>query len=222
MEHFPEHTWADFVRGISEAGIKTDVESHLARGCSSCKVANETWGRVHATVSSEKMYTPPESVVRMLKQEFEIRYPLEQRPSFLATLAFDTFAQPMPTGVRSAAATAVARQLVFEAEGVTIDLRVNFQLPKGSICLVGQVLQRGSSLDSPGNATIILLTEKGYPLMEVTANHSGEFQLEFELQNDLRLSVDLPGRKTIRIPLVNLGPAIALGDITLGTEEDYS
>ncbi|MEY2412244.1 MAG: hypothetical protein QOD84_850, partial [Acidobacteriaceae bacterium] len=33
---------------------------------------------------------------------------------------------------------------------------------------------------------------------------------------------NLPGRKTIRIPLPNFGPATVTDDITLGTREDYS
>jgi len=39
MEHFLEQTWADFVRGINKSETNTDIESHLAHGCSDCKAA---------------------------------------------------------------------------------------------------------------------------------------------------------------------------------------
>ena len=137
----------------------------------------------------------------------------------LGALSFDTFTQPLAFGLRSAAA--VARQLVYEAEGVTVDLRLNVQVPPSQVCMVGQVLERGAALASPCNAAIIVWTEKGYPLLEASANECGEFQLEFEPQGNMRLSINLPGRKTIRIPLPNLGTTVA-DDMTLGTREDYS
>ncbi len=127
----------------------------------------------------------------------------------LASLLFDTVAQPLPTGVRSVAA--VARQLVYEAEGLTVDLRLDPQPQSNKICVVGQVLDKGVPRVSPSSASIMLWTEKGQPLVQVSANESGEFQLEFEVQENLRLSIDVAGRKTIRIPLANLGPSNVAG-----------
>ncbi len=204
MGHFSEQTWADFVRGLSESETKAIVKSHIARGCSDCRAAFETWNRVQAITANEETYTPPDSAVRMVKQEFATRYSLEQHPSVLASLLFDTFAQPWPAGIRSAAA--IARQLVYEAEGLTVDLRLDPQLQSNKICVVGQVLDRGFSPVSPSGVSIMLWTEKGHPIVHVSANESGEFQLDFDAQDGLRLSIDVPGRRTIRIPLANLKP----------------
>ena len=97
MQHFSEQAWADFVRGISEPLTKTNIESHLARGCSDCRATSDVWNQVKTMVSNEKSYTPPDNVVRTVKQEFAATNSPEQT-SVLASLLFDTFAQPLPAG----------------------------------------------------------------------------------------------------------------------------
>ena len=193
MQHFSEQAWADFVRGISEPLTKTNIEAHLARGCSDCRATSDAWNQVQTMVSNEKSYTPPESLVRMLKQEF-VATNSPERSSVLANLLFDTFAQPLLAGIRSGAA--VARQLVYEADGLTVDLRLD------SHARSDQRLPRLS----PSRVSIALWTQKGQPFLQVSPNESGEFQLEFDAQDELRLLIDVAARKTIRIPLPNLGP----------------
>jgi hypothetical protein len=201
MQHFSEQAWADFVRGISEPLTKTDIESHLARGCSDCRATSDGWNQVQTMVSNEKSYMPPENVVRMVKQEFVITNSAEQT-SVLPTLLFDTFTQPLTAGIRSGAA--VARQLVYEAEGLTVDLRLDSQPHSGKVLVVGQVLDKRHPRVSPNGVSIALWTQNGQPFLHVGPNESGEFQLEFERQDDLRLLIDVAGRKTIRIPLAHL------------------
>src|SRR5438094_4389633 len=103
MQHFSEQAWADFVRGISESDMKENIESHLARGCPDCRATSDVWNRVQNTVSNETTYMPPESLVRMVKQEFAATKSPKQE-SVLASLQFDTFAQPLTAGIRSGAA----------------------------------------------------------------------------------------------------------------------
>jgi hypothetical protein len=202
MEHFSEQIWADFVRGLSKSETRANIESHLATGCSDCAAAFDIWKRVHMTVSNEKTYTPPEDVVRMVKSEFKAKYSSEPRPWVLANLVFDTFAQPLPAGIRLGAVT--TRQLVYEAEGLTVDLRLDRQPQSNKICVVGQVLDKGIPRVSPSGASIMIWTEKGLPIVQVSANESGEFQIEFEARDGLRLSINLAGWRTIRIPLANM------------------
>ena len=201
MQHFSEQVWADFVRRISEPLTKANIESHLARGCSDCRATSDVWNRVQTMVSNEISYTPPENVVCMVKQEFAATNSQEET-SVLASLLFDTFAQPLPAGIRSGAA--VARQLVYEAEGLTVDLRLDSQSHSGKVLVVGQVLDKRHPRVSPSGVSIALWTQNGQPCLEVGPNQSGEFQLEFEAQDDLRLLIDVAGRKTIRIPLAHL------------------
>ncbi len=201
MQHFSEQAWADFLRGISESEMKANIESHLARGCCDCCATSDVLNRVQVTVANEKTYTPPESAVRMVKQEFAAAN-LPQQTSVLASMLFDTFAQPLTAGIRSGAA--VARQLVYEAEGLTVDLRLDSQPNSGKVLVVGQVLDKRHPRVSPNGVSIALWTPNGQPFLHVGPNESGEFQLEFERQDDLRLLIDVAGRKTIRIPLAHL------------------
>jgi hypothetical protein len=202
MQHFSEQAWADFVRGVSKSETKANIESHLARGCCDCGATSDVWNQLQTIVSNEKSYMPPESAVRMVKLEFVTTNSQEQA-SVLANLLFDTFVQPLAAGIRSGAA--VARQLVYEAEGLTVDLRLDSQSPSGKILVVGQVLDQRLPRVSPRGVSIALWTPKGQPFLEVSSNESGEFQLEVNAQDDLRLLIEVAGRKTIRIPLANLG-----------------
>src|SRR6266446_6637678 len=202
MQHFSEQAWADFVRGVSESETKANIESHLARGCCDCGATSDVWNQLQTIVSNEESYMPPESAVRMVKLEFVTTNSQEQA-SVLANLLFDTFVQPLAAGIRSGAA--VARQLVYEAEGLTVDLRLDSQSPSGKILVVGQVLDQRLPRVSPSGVSIALWTPKGQPFLEVSPNESGEFQLEVNAQDDLRLLIEVAGRKTIRIPLANLG-----------------
>jgi len=201
MRHFSEQAWADFLRGISESEMKANIESHLARGCCDCCPTSDVWNQVQTMVSNETSYTPPESLVRMVKQEFAATKSPKQQ-SVLASLLFDTFAQPLTAGIRSGAA--VARQLVYEAEGLTVDLRLDSQPHSGKVLVVGQVLDKRHPQVSPRGVSIALWTQNGQPFLEVGPNESGEFHLEFDAQDDLRLLIDVAGRKTIRIPLAHL------------------
>jgi hypothetical protein len=201
MRHFSEQAWADFVRGISESEMKANIESHLARGCCDCCATSDVLNKVQVTVENEKTYTPPEKVVRAVKQEFAVANSA-QETSVLASLLFDTFAQPLTAEIRSAAA--VARQLVYEAEGLTVDLRLDSQPHSGKVLVVGQVLDKRHPRVSPSGVSIALWTQNGQPFLHVEPNQAGEFQLEFETQDDVRLLINVVGRKTIQIPLAHL------------------
>jgi hypothetical protein len=208
MQHFSEQAWADFVRGISESETKANIETHLARGCSDCRATSDVWNRLQTTAANERTYTPPENAVRMVKQEFAAMNSSKET-SVLANLLFDTLAQPVSAGIRSGAA--VARQLVYEAEGLTVDLRLDSQPHSGKVLVVGQVLDKRHPRVSPIAVSIALWTPKGQPFLEVSPNESGEFQLEVDAQDDLRLLIEVAGRKTIRIPLANFGQSNVAG-----------
>ena len=201
MTHFSEETWADFVRGISDAKTHLGIKSHLSSRCSDCVAAFETWQYIHTIATQENSYAPPENIVRMVKQEFATKQTAAPAEWSLAALVFDTFAQPLPAGTRAGSVT--ARQLVYEAEGLTVDLRLDTQPRSNRINAVGQVLDKRVPR-TLGHALVVLWTDKRQPIFETRANERGEFELEFEAQAQLRISIELAGRTPIRIPLANL------------------
>jgi hypothetical protein len=201
MEHFSEQVWADFVRGTSSPEKSVEMESHLAAGCKDCAAALEFWKRVHVLTNREGLYMPPSDAVRMVKLEFAARRMQDCAEPVTANLIFDTFSQPVLAGVRSVAAA--ARQMVYEADGLTVDLRFDGSLHSNKVHLIGQVLDKRVPRVSVGDASVMLWTERGLNIVETKANEFGEFNLEFEAHERLRLSIQV-GRTLIRIPLANL------------------
>lgn len=207
MEHFSERPWADFVRGISGPEISKDIRAHLAADCSKCKTALDAWSRVRRLASAEDTYAPPENLVRLVKLGFDSKLG-QQPPAWipakwtLANLVFDSFAQPLPAGVRSAALS--AWQVVYEAEGLTVDLRFGHRAQSKTTHLVGQVFDKRAARVSQSNATVQLSTEPGVLLATTAVNAMGEFHIEFEAQDQhLWLSVKAAERTAVRIPLTN-------------------
>jgi hypothetical protein len=202
VRHFPEAAWSDFIRGIGEQDSKANIQSHLAAGCTDCSSAFKVLNNIQVVAANEKACAPPDNAVRMAKLEFTASGRYVQDSSILASLQFDTFAQPLAMGIRAAAA--VARQLVFEAEGFTVDLRLDPQSPS-QVLLIGQILNKRSPGFVPAGIPVALWTTLGQPLIQTRTNESGEFQMEFETQANLRLRIDLAPGKTIRVPLPNFG-----------------
>jgi hypothetical protein len=203
MEHFSEQAWADFVRGISNSE-RDEMQLHLANACNDCATSRDTWQQVHAVALRETNYAPPPEALRMAKLEYAARWFEKRKQPVLAKLLFDTFAQPALAGVRSAAAA--ARQMVYEADGLAVDLRFDHPPSAKKIFLTGQVLDKQVPRAAVDDAAVILWTDRGLALAETKANAFGEFNLELEPQNNLRLSIQVVGRALIRIPLANLRP----------------
>jgi hypothetical protein len=203
MEHFSGQAWADFVRGISNSE-RDHIEAHLANGCNDCAAARDIWTQVHTMALREAHYTPPKDAVRKAKLEYAARSFESCKQPVLAKLVFDTFKQPALAGVRSAATA--ARQMVYEAEGMAVDLRFDEQPAAKKIFLTGQVLDRQVPRASLDDAAVIVWTDRGLALAETKANAFGEFSLELEPQANLRLSIQVIGRALIRIPLADLKP----------------
>jgi hypothetical protein len=207
MEHFSERPWADFVRGISGPEIRKDIRAHLAADCSKCKTALDAWSRVQRLASEEGAYAPPENLVRLVKLGFASKPAYQPRTSTLenwtlANLVFDSFAQPLPAGVRSAALS--AWQVVYEADGLTVDLRFGLRSQSKTVHLVGQVFDKRAVRLWQSNATIQLSTEQGELIATTAVNAMGEFHIEFETKDHhLWLSIKAVGRNTVRIPLTN-------------------
>jgi hypothetical protein len=207
MEHFSERPWADFVRGISAPEISKDIRTHLADGCSKCTTTLDAWSRVRRLASDEGAYAPPENLVRLVKLGFASK--LAQEPGTftlknwtLANLVFDSFAQPLAAGVRSAALS--AWQVVYEAEGLTVDLRFGHRAQSKTVHLVGQVFDKRAVRVWQSNASILLSTEQGELIATTAVNAMGEFHIEFEAKaHHLWLSVKTAERNAVRIPLTN-------------------
>jgi hypothetical protein len=199
MRHFSDERWADFVRGVSGSEISRGIRTHLDTGCPKCHTALDAWRRVQRLATEEAACTPPENLVRLVKLGFA-SHEKQPRKWTLASLVFDSFAQPLPAGVRSGALN--VWQVVYEAEGLTVDLRFGRRAHSKELHLIGQVLDKQKARASQ-SATIELSTEQDQLVGATSVNASGEFQVEFEAKDDLWLSIKSEDRNTVRIPLTN-------------------
>jgi hypothetical protein len=215
MEHFAEENWADFVRGINRAEISDDIAAHLASGCASCKAVFDMWKEVRTVTENEARAMPPEDLVRMVKMEFAIQNLKEPQNSCDGMLVFDTEIQPFTAGIRAGAVT--ARQLVYEADGLTVDLRLDTQCQSAKVCVVGQILDKRAPRSSLCDASVTVWNDKGLPILTTKTSEFGEFHLEFEVQQHLRLSIQIAGQRPVRIPLGSL----ATDRVTKGTGSGY-
>jgi hypothetical protein len=223
MKHFPEQVWTDFVRRVPPQTVRTehtknacsfrDIESHLASGCKECTSTLAIWKQVWDIAAGETSYGPPESTVRRVKLEFAVRQLRDQAETADAHVVFDTFSGAMAFGIRSA--TAAPRQMVYEADGHTVDLRFDRQPNSNRVQLTGQVLGSERFGTVLGRVPVMVCTDRGILLAESTTNALGEFQLQFEAQDQLKLSIWVTSKKLIRIALVEL-QAKTEGDRTRG------
>lgn len=208
MEHFSEQTWADFVRAISVPEFSRDIQAHLLAGCPECVTSHTTWGKVSRMATDEAAYQPPENLVRVVKLGFGDRTTDKTQKWTLANLVFDSFAQPLLHGVRSgnanAGGTSSVWQVVYEAEGLTVDLRVTHRAQSKAAHLVGQIFDKRTLRPLQDNAIVQLSKDENNAIAASVVNAFGEFQIEFEPQDDLLLSIKAAGRNAVRIPLTNL------------------
>lgn len=199
--HFSEQSWVDFVRGANGTDLNGDIGAHLAQGCSECKTHRNAWSRVGRLAGEEQSYTPPENLVRLVKLGFASKAAQQPRTFTLANLIFDSFAQPLPAGVRSGALR--VWQVIYEAEGLTVDLHFGRRAQSKDVHLVGQVFDRQAVQALQGNATVELATEHEQLVATAPVTSLGEFHLEFAAKDHLWLSVKSAGRNTVRIPLTS-------------------
>jgi hypothetical protein len=202
MGHFSEQAWVDFIRGF-ELAERLQMELHLTSACGDCTQIRDTWKRVHTAAMQESLYAPPAVAVRLTKLEFAARQSGEVKPPVFANLTFDTFAKPALAGIRSAAAS--ARQMLYETEGLVVDLRFDRSPASKFVHATGQVLGKREPVSAVAEATVMLWTSKGLPIAETKTNAFGEFNLEFEPQNGLRLSIHAHRQATVRVFLANFG-----------------
>jgi hypothetical protein len=202
MAHFSEQTWADFVRGIGTDATMREVQTHLASACPECKSDFDLWGRVVRLVAKENDYAPPDSLVQALKAEFPAAQAVELEPWTMTSILFDSASAPLPVGIRGSAAS--TRQLVYEGEGLTVDVRFERRQHSKTISVSGQVLDKEVPLRWLGKAAIVLWNDKGQTVARTEAGEYGEFQFDFEPQGQLRISIATADRRTLRIPLGNL------------------
>lgn len=197
--HFSDEIWTDFVRGVASTPKAREIQTHLSDGCTDCLDGRDLWDGLRLAGINEMTYAPPNGLVRQLKLQFTSATFGSSAEAVMPV--FDSFLQALP-GFRSG--SAIPRQLLYEGEGVTVDLRLEQPPRSRTIFATGQVLNKRIPHSTLSEGRITLWTMRGLPIVETTPNAQGEFQLEFEAQENLHLSIALCGYNPLRIVLPQL------------------
>ncbi|HSZ63641.1 MAG TPA: hypothetical protein VK828_17715 [Terriglobales bacterium] len=201
--HCSEQFLVDLARGVpGSPEYGEGIKAHIASGCSICKAVHDSWSRVSRFAANEESYTPPENLVHLVKLGFASQAAPQVGKWTLASLVFDSFAQPLPAGVRSGALR--VWQVIYEAEGLTVDLHFGRHTPSKAMHVVGQVFDKKAAQALQDSSTVELSTEHEQLIATAPITRSGEFYLEFEVKEHLWLSVKSAARNTVRIPITNL------------------
>lgn len=205
MKHFDSWQWADFVRGLGDAAVRSVMETHLASGCPRCQKTVGMLRAIAVAARAEAQYEPPEFAMRYAKAVYAYASPEKiSLPRLIARLVHDSAREPLPAGIRAQAR--LSRRALYEAGGYHLDLQLERQPASGLIVLVGQLADRLQPSTSTADVPVWLM-ERESLVGSTVCNQFGEFQLEYEPRRHLRLYVPLPeAGKRLEIPLNRLTP----------------
>lgn len=123
----------------------------------------------------------------------------------LARLAFDSFREPLPAGLRASPVS--WRQLLYEHGKVRIDLSIAPLVGLGKIAIVGQVLN-AAELESGSKKLPVALFSSSRPVAATTTNRFGEFSFEFDVPEDANVKIRIGEKSWIFAHLEDMAWAI--------------
>jgi hypothetical protein len=197
--HFTEEEWADFARRQVGSEQQARLERHLLGGCEQCVETLGIWAAVADWAGQEGSYQPPDEVVSQAKGHFHRHRPkgLLERAARRVSLVFDTFRQPLPAGVRTAGSS--PRQLLYKAGRYLVRLQIEPEGTSDRLLIVGQVVDEEHPQSALQDLPALLMSGDETVDRTVT-NTLGEFQLESDPSESLRLSVSIPEIGTLALP----------------------
>ncbi len=172
----------------AEAGF---VKTHL-EGCERCAAVGQWYEKVRTIAASDDMIEPPSWVARRAIRLFETRRSQsglkEKLGRLVASLIFDSQAQPAVAGVRST--ETMNRQLLYEADNYSIDVQISLsEEPRAG--LVGQILRKDDTEFESVSRIPLDLIREGETVRSTLTSETGEFSInevdfgEYDLRIDL-------------------------------------
>jgi hypothetical protein len=189
MRHVSAEELMDYLEGRASEAALGVVETHISK-CTDCLNMKQELQELTFTLQQDSTFEPPEELVQWGVNLFQPM--LKPSPSgklrrIVASLVFDTFKEPMLSGVRRAALP--PRQLLFRAGDVDIDVKIEATEANDRISLVGQVLSNATKFF---DNTPVKLESHGTVRFKTTTNFVGEFSFDEVPKDTYHLSVDLP------------------------------
>ena len=218
ITHFDDEAWHGFVRGILPATDEQVMRAHLDRGCAECRESLAIWSRFVKTASREGFDATTSSANGFAEAVFALRrkVPFRAGVALFAQRVFDSLRDPSPVGIRGSAAA--PRQLEYEAGGYLIDLQLE-QTGVGFGTLTGQVVHAWT--DGATRGAAVVLVREDSVVGQTVANSIGEFQLDCENWDNLKICLGLVDETFIEVKLPDAGPEPSVaGSATEATNSD--
>jgi len=125
-----------------------------------------------------------------------------RRVIYSARLIFDSLLQPAPAGIRIS--QLAGRRFVYQADSLMIELSLEPpQTDSRRISLVGQVFDSAKPERQLDILSVALQGPKG-PIAVALTNNFGEFQFEFDVEQNVKLEIESAANRWISIVLPHL------------------
>lgn len=182
----------DYLDGQLSADWSESMAAHLASGCGKCAANRQWYEHVRTIAASDDTVDPPFWVTRRAHQLFDREMKpglIERVGNAIASLLFDSFAQPSIAGVRST--ETASRQLLYSADIYSIDLQIS-PSDKSNATVMGQILRKDDFRFESVSKIPLSLVQSGEAVLSTVTNEAGEFVLtdigcgEYDLLIDTR------------------------------------
>ncbi|HEV8318508.1 MAG TPA: hypothetical protein VGQ10_13935 [Vicinamibacterales bacterium] len=214
MKHITDDIWVDFVRGTLAPDDAEAVDRHLRTGCGRCLHARDLWLSVRQRADRESLYSPPDDALAIARAQFRAFRAERKLTPIHAVLLFDNLHGASPVGIRGAMAP-LLRHLLYQAGSFSIDFSIEPRAGSNELALTGQVADaKRVAIREPRSRAPrpkVLLLQGDRELAATATNRVGEFEFQFEAQEDLALMVLVKGRPPV---LVELGEVLGLRGTT--------
>lgn len=205
MSHYEIGEWADYVRGLVQAERANEMSEHLL-ACDGCRDDRDLLASVALRMQSDLQYEVPEFAVRYARALFAVnatpRKTLLQK--ITGHLVFDTLQDAALAGARSCGSS--MRHALYEAGDYSVDLRLEEEKPSGRMSMIGQLALRSQTPNSLSGLPILLMSGREV-LAQAISNEFGEFQMDYEPKQRLKLQVPIEQqRERIELQLGSLVP----------------
>jgi len=204
MKHYGIAQWADFARGIVPKITDQGMRDHLMEGCAECGDMADFCRKLQAVSMQAASHPAPEWVVRSAKAIFpvETRPPRKRTMRVAIELVYDSFLLPAPSGLRSS--WQVGWQALYRAGDCSVDIRIEPELASPRAAIIGQI-SNNALPDQRLEGVPVCLKLGKLVVAETRSNRFGEFLMEYEQQDRLRLWVYLEDRsKHFQLPIKKL------------------
>ena len=129
------------IQGTADVAARAGIQAHMSSGCKTC-AENHGWLTQMLTVTAkDNSFNFSEETIGWSVAQFKAASAsAPTKMQILARLVFDNLLPSRPIEVRSMAAPAVSRQMLYQAAGYEVDLRVEQFESSNAILVLGQIV----------------------------------------------------------------------------------